>query len=139
MQRKLLIYLIKPALEEGKDPATLEKIAKPKISYSEEYDEAVRSCEFWRSSLIENVFDLNISDPVKLQEKAKQEVTDDNLKKSVLIVTRIDDLIKPIEQYFDSGFTQVFTHSTSPDEKEFIQKFTKNVLPYFIDKSNNKS
>ena len=99
----------------------------------------MRSCEFWRSSLIENVFDLNISDPVKLQEKAKQEVTDDNLKKSVLIVTKIDDLIKPIEDYFDSGFTQVFTHSTSPDEKEFIQKFTKNVLPYFIDKSNNKS
>lgn len=128
----------KAALEEGKDPATLEKIAKPKISYSEEYDEAVRSCEFWRSSLIENVFDLNISDPVKLQEKAKQEVTDDNLKKSVLIVTRIDDLIKPIEQYFDSGFTQVFTHSTSPDEKEFIQKFTKNVLPYFVDKFNDK-
>ena len=129
----------KAALEERKDPATLEKIAKPKISYSEEYDEAVRSCEFWRSSLIENVFDLDISDPVKLQEKAKQEVTDDNLKKSVLIVTKIDDLIKPIEDYFDSGFTQVFTHSTSPDEKEFIQKFTKNVLPYFIDKSNNKS
>ena len=98
----------------------------------------VRSCEFWRSSLIENVFNINISDPVKLQEKAKQEVTDDNLKKSVLIVTRIDDLIKPIEQYFDSGFTQVFTQITSPDEKEFIQKFTKNVLPYFVDKFNDK-
>ena len=138
MQRKLLIYLIKLLFEEGKNPATLEKIAKPKISYSEEYDEAVRSCEFWRSSLIENVFDLDISDPVKLQEKAKQEVTDDNLKKSVLIVTRIDNLIKPIEQYFDSGFTQVFTHSTSPDEKEFIQKFTENVLPYFVDKFNDK-
>ena len=128
----------KAALEEGKDPATLEKIAKPKISYSSKYDEAVSSCEFWRSSLIENVFDLDISDPIKLQEKAKQEVTDDNLKKSVLIVTRIDNLIKPIEQYFDSGFTQVFTHSTSPDEKEFIQKFTENVLPYFVDKFNDK-
>ena len=32
----------------------------------------------------------------------------------------------------------MFTHSTSPNEKEFIQKFTKGVLPYFIDKSNNK-
>ena len=41
----------KAALEEGKDPATLEKIGKPKISYSEEYNEAVRSCEFWGSSL----------------------------------------------------------------------------------------
>ena len=47
----------------------------------------------------------------------------------------MEDLIKPIEEYFKSGFTQVFTHSTSPDEKIFIQKFTKSVLPYFEDKS----
>ena len=126
------------AAEVGKDSTILEKIAKPKISYSEDYAKAVSSCEFWRSSLIENIFDLNISDPIKLQEKAKQEVSDDKLKKSVLIVTNIDDLIKPIEEYFKSGFTQVFTHSTSPDEKEFIQKFTKEALPYFTDKSNNK-
>jgi coenzyme F420-dependent glucose-6-phosphate dehydrogenase len=127
----------KAAAEKGKDPTILEKIAKPKISYSEDYDEAVRSCEFWRSSLIENVFDLDISDPIKLQEKAKQEVSDDKLKQSTLIVTKIDDLIKPIEEYFESGFTQVFTHSTSPDEKKFIYEFTRRVLPYFTDKSNN--
>jgi coenzyme F420-dependent glucose-6-phosphate dehydrogenase len=126
------------AAEGGKDPTILEKIAKPKISYSEDYGKAVSSCEFWRSSLIENVFDLDISDPIKLQEKAKQEVSDDKLKQSIQIVTKIDDLIKPIEEYFKSGFTQVFTHSTSPDEKGFIQKFTKDVLPYFMDKSNNK-
>jgi hypothetical protein len=61
--------------------ATLEKIAKPKVSYSEDYDEAVRSCEFWRSSLIENVFDMDKSDPIELQEKAKQEVSDGKSKK----------------------------------------------------------
>ena len=98
----------------------------------------MRSCEFWRSSLIENAFDLNIGDPIKLQEKAKQEVSDDKLKQSTLIVTKIDDLIKPLEEYFKSGFTQVYTHSTSPNEKEFIHKFTKNVLPYFVDKFDNK-
>jgi alkanesulfonate monooxygenase SsuD/methylene tetrahydromethanopterin reductase-like flavin-dependent oxidoreductase (luciferase family) len=123
----------KAAIEESKDPAALEKIAKPKISYSEDYDEAIRSCEFWRSSLIENAFDLGVSDPIELQAKAKQEVSDDKLKQSTLIVTKIDDLIKPIEEYFESGFTQVFTHSTSPDEKKFIHEFTKSILPYFID------
>lgn len=40
--------------------------------------------------------------------------------------------------YFRSGFTQVFTYSTSPNEKEFIHKFTKSVLPYFVDKFDNK-
>jgi alkanesulfonate monooxygenase SsuD/methylene tetrahydromethanopterin reductase-like flavin-dependent oxidoreductase (luciferase family) len=127
----------KTAIQEGKDPGTLEKIAKPKISYSEDYDDAVRSCDFWRSSLIEDAFDLNIYDPRMLQEKAKKEVPDDKLKKAILIVTKIDDLIKPIEEYFDCGFTQVYTHSTSPNEKEFIQRFTQCVLPYFKDRYNN--
>jgi coenzyme F420-dependent glucose-6-phosphate dehydrogenase len=73
-----------------------------------------------------------------LQEKAKQEVSDDKLKQSTLIVTKIDYFIKPLEEYFKSGFTQVSTHSTSPNEKEFIHKFTKNALPYFVDKFDNK-
>ena len=67
----------KVRFEKGKDPTILEKIAKPKISYSEDYDLTVKSCKF-RDSLIENIFDLDISDPIKLQEKAKQEISDDN-------------------------------------------------------------
>jgi coenzyme F420-dependent glucose-6-phosphate dehydrogenase len=47
----------KAANEVGKDPDILEKIAKPKISYSEDYDEAFKSCEFWRTSQIDNAFE----------------------------------------------------------------------------------
>jgi coenzyme F420-dependent glucose-6-phosphate dehydrogenase len=47
----------KAAKEVGKDPDKLEKIAKPKISYSEDYEEAFRSCEFWRTSKIDDDFD----------------------------------------------------------------------------------
>jgi coenzyme F420-dependent glucose-6-phosphate dehydrogenase len=121
----------KAAREVDKDPDKLEKIAKPKISYSEDYDDAFRSCEFWRTSKIDNAFDRNINDPRQLEKTAKEEVSDEELKKSILIITSIEDLIKPIEEYFKAGFTQVYTHSTSPNEIEFIQKFSKKVLPYF--------
>ena len=47
----------KAGIEVGKNPDILEKIAKPKISYSEGYDKAFKSCEFWRSSQIDNAFD----------------------------------------------------------------------------------
>ena len=121
----------KAAIEEGKNPDSLEKIAKPKISYSEDYDKAFKSTEFWRASLIENVFDLNISDPRQLEQKAKDEVSDDEVKKSTLIITSIEDCIKSIEEYFKSGFTRVYMHSTSPDEIKFIRDFCAKVLPYF--------
>ena len=121
----------KAAREVGKDPNKLEKIGKPVISYSEDYDKAFESCEFWRTTKIDDAFDRNINDPRVLEKIAKEEVSDEELKKSILIVTSIEDLIKPIEDYFKAGFTQVYTHSTSPNEIEFIQEFAKKILPRF--------
>lgn len=120
------------ALEVNKDPVSLQKIAKPKVSYSEDYEKAFKACEFWRTTQIDNAFDTDISDPRILERKAKQEVSDDEQKKSTIIVTSIEDLISPIEKYFQAGFTQLYIHSTSPDEIEFIRLFTKKVLPYFV-------
>ncbi|MFL6321959.1 MAG: LLM class flavin-dependent oxidoreductase [Nitrososphaeraceae archaeon] len=73
----------KAAIKEGKDQNSLEKIAKPKLSYSEDYDKALKSSEFWRNSLLEGVFNLNISDPRELEQKAKDEVSDEKLRQSV--------------------------------------------------------
>lgn len=124
----------KAALEVKKDPDSLQKIAKPKVSYSQDYEKAFKACEFWRTTQIDDAFDTDISDPRILEEKAKQEVSDDELKKSTIIVTSIEDLISPIEKYFQAGFTQLYVHSTSPNEIEFIKLFTKKVLPYFKDR-----
>jgi coenzyme F420-dependent glucose-6-phosphate dehydrogenase len=125
----------KAAKEEGKDPESLQKIAKPKISYSEDYDKALKSLEFWRASQLEDVFNLNISNPRELEQKAKEEVSDEKLRKSTLIVTSIEDCIKPLEEYFKAGYTTLYPHSTSPDEIKFIQDFSKKVLPYFNDRN----
>lgn len=63
--------------------------------------------------------------------KNSLKVSDEKLKKSTLIVTSVEDLIKPLEEYFKSGFTQIYLHSTSPDEIDFVQQFCKKVLPHF--------
>jgi alkanesulfonate monooxygenase SsuD/methylene tetrahydromethanopterin reductase-like flavin-dependent oxidoreductase (luciferase family) len=126
----------KAANEEGKDAKSLEKITKPKISYSEDYDKALKSTEFWRASLLEDVFNLDISDPRELEQKAKNEVSDEKLRQSTLIITSIEDCIKPLEEYFKAGYTRLYPHSTSPDEIKFIQDFCKKVLPYFNDRNS---
>lgn len=81
-------------------PNTMEKIGKPKISYHKDYDEAFKSSGFWRATSLKNAFDLDISDPRELEEKAKREVSDEKLKESTIIVTSIEECIKPIEEYF---------------------------------------
>ena len=119
------------AEKEGKDIESLEKIAEYKVSFSEDYDEAFKSASFWRATLIKDVFDSDISDPRRLQRKAEKEVPDEKLEQAIQITTSIEDCIKPIEEYFKTGFTRVYVHSTSPDEIKFIKMFSKKVTPHF--------
>jgi coenzyme F420-dependent glucose-6-phosphate dehydrogenase len=107
------------------------KIAEYKVSFSDDYEKALKSTYFWRATLIEGVFSSDISDPRKLQEKALKEVSDKQLEKSIDIITSIEDSISSIEKYFKAGFTAVYVHSTSPDELRFVREFSKKVYPYF--------
>ncbi|MFL6308833.1 MAG: TIGR03557 family F420-dependent LLM class oxidoreductase [Nitrososphaera sp.] len=134
--KDVLMQFDKSARAFGRDPQSLEKIAEYKVSYSEDYDRAFESTEFWRATLIENVFSSKIADPRKLQQKAKKEVSDEMLKESIQVTTSIDDCTRSIEKYFDAGFTRVYVHSTSPEEVKFIDSFCKKVLPHFITLKN---
>lgn len=109
----------------------MEKIAEYKVSFSDDYDSAFESVKFWRATALENAFNLDISNPRALEEKAKREVSDEKLKESIQIITSIEEATKPIEEYFKAGFTKVYVHSSSPDEIRFIQEFSKKVLSYF--------
>jgi alkanesulfonate monooxygenase SsuD/methylene tetrahydromethanopterin reductase-like flavin-dependent oxidoreductase (luciferase family) len=108
-----------------------QKIAEYKVSYSNNYEQAFNSSKFWRATLLKDAFNTSISDPRKLEQKAKQQVPDQKLKESIEITSSIEDCIKSIEEYFKVGFTKVYIHSTSPNEIEFIREFGKKVLPYF--------
>jgi hypothetical protein len=81
--------------------------------------------------LIKNVFNSSISDPRKLEKKAKQKVPDKRLKESIDVITSIENCIKSIEAYFKAGFSREYVHGTSPNELEFIHAFSTSMLPYF--------
>jgi coenzyme F420-dependent glucose-6-phosphate dehydrogenase len=112
-----------------------QKIAEYKVSYSKNYEQAFNSSKFWRATLLNDAFNTSISDPRKLEQKAKQQVPDQKLKESIEITSSIEDCIKSIEEYFKVGFTKVYIHSTSPNEIEFIREFGKKVLPYFQERT----
>jgi coenzyme F420-dependent glucose-6-phosphate dehydrogenase len=136
--KDVLMHFDKSARASGRNPQSLEKIAEYKVSYSEDYDRAFKSTEFWRATLIENIFNSKITDPRKLQQKAKREVSDEMLKESIQVTDSVEDCTRSLEKYFNAGFTRVYIHSTSPEEIKFIQTFCKKVLPYFISSKKEK-
>lgn len=129
--KAILSRFDKIAISNGRNIDSLQKMVEYKVSYDEDYDRAFQSSNFWRATLIKNVFTSKITDPKKLETKAKKEVSDRELKESIQITTCIEDCIKTIEKYFDAGFTRIYVHSTSPNEINFIKQFCKKVMPYF--------
>ncbi len=129
----LLRLFDKAAESKGRNLSSLEKIVEYKVSYDEDYEKAFNSSMFWRATMIKNVFSSKIADPRELEEKAKREVSDETIKKSVQITTSIEDCIKSIEAYVKAGFTRVYVHSTSPDEINFIKNFCQKIIPYFAE------
>ncbi len=127
----LLRLFDKTAEAKGRNLSSLEKIVEYKVSYDEYYERALQSSMFWRATMIENVFNSKIADPRELEEKAKKEVSEETVKKSIHITTSVEDCIKLIESYVRAGFTRIYVHSTSPDEINFIKNFSQKILPYF--------
>jgi coenzyme F420-dependent glucose-6-phosphate dehydrogenase len=127
--RKVLESFDKTVEKSGK--LQKPKLAEYKVSFCDDYEKALKSTYFWRATLIKDVFDSDISDPRKLQQKALKQIPDTELEKSIDIITSIEDSISSIEEYFKAGFTTVYVHSTSPDELMFVREFTNRVLPYF--------
>jgi coenzyme F420-dependent glucose-6-phosphate dehydrogenase len=125
---------LKKDTERDSNNNSKQKIAEYKVSYSENYEQAFNSSNFWRATLLEDAFNISISDPRKLEHKAKQQVPDQKLKESIEITTSIEDCIKSIEEYFKAGFTKVYVHSTSPNEIEFMREFAKKCCPILSNK-----
>lgn len=131
---KILSLFDQTARRQGRDTSKLEKAVEFKLSYSDDYDKAFQSAAVWRATLIKDVFNSKISDPRKLESKAKMEVSDERVADAIKIFTSIEDCIGTIEDYFSAGFTKVYVHSSSPNELEFVRAFSKNILRYFRDR-----
>jgi coenzyme F420-dependent glucose-6-phosphate dehydrogenase len=117
------------AKKHGRDPAALEKLIEFKCSYDPDYDKALESVGIWRSTMVKGVLESDVSDPRKLEEEGKKEVSDKEIEGTWKIVSKVDELIKPIEDLVKQGYNRIQVHSSSPDEFQFVKQFTENALP----------
>ncbi|MBO3803893.1 MAG: TIGR03557 family F420-dependent LLM class oxidoreductase [Candidatus Brockarchaeota archaeon] len=117
----------KGAREAGKDPEGMEKMVELKVSFDEDYEKAEKSCRCWMANEVPNVISLPISDPRKLEELGKRE----GGIKAWHVTTDPEEHVKLIEEHIKLGFTRIQLNSSSPDEKKFIARYGKEVLPYF--------
>jgi coenzyme F420-dependent glucose-6-phosphate dehydrogenase len=122
------------AKKAGRKPELLERVVELLVSYDEDYGKALKSCRFWRGSMLPIFFKYDIYDPREIEEHGKL-VGDEALAEKWIIATTADEHIEAIEKYVKAGFNHVYFVSSSPDEAKFIKFYGEKVLPYFKQRS----
>jgi len=119
----------KEAKRRNRDPNELKKLMEFKVSYDVDYDKALKSTRFWASSAILRHMREKVSDPRELEDMvSEQEI--DKIKKTWLIATDSEQIIKSLENFLKLRMDIIFIHSASPDERKFLNILGRDVLPW---------
>lgn len=134
-ERKRYADVIFPALKrgaeaEGRDPSDLNLLLEFKFSYHDDYDLALESIRRWGATEVPGIFGQEVCDPRELEELALS-VEPEKLLKTWEVVTDLDDLMGPLEEYAKLGFREIYLHSSSPDEDRVLREVERSLLPYF--------
>jgi coenzyme F420-dependent glucose-6-phosphate dehydrogenase len=127
--RNTLKNFEKGAREARKDPSKMPRLIELNAAYTDDTQAAVeQQLKYWAGTYIPALFDQKIYSPAMSQENGEA-VGPDTIKKTNCISANPDDHVKFIQQYIDLGFTHLFLHSAGPDQRGFIERYGRNVLP----------
>jgi len=118
------------AKEAGRSYEDILKVVEIDIAYDEDYDRAVSAVRKWAPSLLDEMFNTDISDPREIESRGRK-VTDKQLAEVFPIATDENVIIKSIEQNFKTGFDHVYLQLNTFNEEKLIELFKKKILPYF--------
>jgi coenzyme F420-dependent glucose-6-phosphate dehydrogenase len=119
------------AKESGRTLDDLLKVVEIDMAYDKDYSKAVRAVRKWSATLLDEMFNTDISDPREIERIGNQKVTDKQLAEVFPIATDEEEFIRRIEKYFNCGFDHVYVQLNTFDDEAAIELFRTKVLPYF--------
>ncbi len=118
----------KGAREAGKDPATMPKILQLHLSWAPTDEEAMANAmKEWPNGGMKFP-KADIRSPNDFAQMAKI-VRPEDFKGRMLISSSPDAHCKEIQKFIDLGFDQVYLHNVGRNQAEWIDVFSKEVLP----------
>ena len=118
----------KGAREAGKDPATMPKILQLHLSWAPTDEEAMANAmKEWPNGGMKFP-KADIRSPNDFAQMAKI-VRPEDFKGRMLISSTPDAHCKEIQKFIDLGFDQVYLHNVGRNQAEWIDVFSREVLP----------
>ena len=127
--QKLLEQFEKGAKEAGKDPATMPRLIELNVAYGWNIEDAIQEqLKYWAGTYVPALFDQKIYSPAMSEENGEV-IGADIVKKTGCFSSNPDEHVKFVRQYIDMGFNVIFLHSAGPDQRAFLERYGRDVLP----------
>lgn len=129
MYRQLMTQFEKGAREAGKDPSKMPRLIELNVGYTSDIQGAIQEqLKYWAGTYVPALFDQKIYSPAMSQENGEV-IGADVVKKTGCFSPNPDDHVKYIRQYIDMGFNVIFIHSAGPDQRAFLERYGRDILP----------
>ncbi len=130
--RQLLGQFEEGARAAGKAPNAMPRAIELNMEYverAEDEDEAIRNhLMYWAGAYVPALFDQKIYSPAMSAQNGAV-VGADTLRKKGCISADPEQHARYIQQHLDLGFTEIYVHSAAQDQRDFLRRFGRDVLP----------
>jgi coenzyme F420-dependent glucose-6-phosphate dehydrogenase len=117
------------AREAKKKPADMPKLIELNVEFTNNEEAAIlNQKKYWAATYIPALYDQKIFTPAMAAQNGEV-VGSDTIKRASCISANPDDHVKFIQKYIDLGFDHLIFHSADPNQRGFLEAYSKNVLP----------
>jgi coenzyme F420-dependent glucose-6-phosphate dehydrogenase len=129
LYREILKNFEAGARDAGKDPKTLPRMIEIGVAYTDDENAAIECRKtYWAGTFVPALFTERIYTP-QMSEQNGKVVGADTIKQATCISPDPQAHVKFARRYIDLGFDHLVFHCAGPDQRGFIERYGREVLP----------
>ncbi len=126
--QKMMKSFEEGARQAGKDPSNMPRLIELSVAYADDIEPAIQGVKkYWAGTLIPALYTQRIYTPQMSAENGRV-VGDEAIRNAGCFSSNPQEHIEFIRGYMDLGFDELYFHYAGPDQKDFIQRYAKDVL-----------
>jgi coenzyme F420-dependent glucose-6-phosphate dehydrogenase len=127
LYEELLAAVAEGAREAGRDPDSLARMIEIKVSYDPDLERARTDCGWWAALALSSEEKTGVDDPIEMERLADENV--DRASSRFIVSADPEDCVDRIVWYTDLGFDHLVFHAPGADQRSFLERFARDVVP----------
>ena len=116
------------ARQDGRDPASLDKLIEVKVSFDIDRQRALEDTRHWGALALTSEEKTGVDDPLEMERLADALPTERTASRWI-VSTDPEEHVERIRFYSDLGFTHLVFHAPGPDQRRFLDLYAEHIMP----------